>query len=127
VPELIPLPVPQIQHGFSYSGKDFLTCGKSGRPLEAFIFMGPVYYQKLKHMVVDKVCPLLNPTLMFPSFAKLKHFEKPRAPSSPPNTGRCTTWVLDKVSHASAFLGSYALKPNWFSRAHYPPPFHTQS
>ena len=24
-------------------------------PLEAYVFMGPVYYQKLKHMVVDKM------------------------------------------------------------------------
>lgn len=43
--------------GYSYSGKDFLTSGTSGTPLEAFIFMGPVYYQKLKHMVLDKVPP----------------------------------------------------------------------
>ena len=42
-------------HGFSYNGKDFLTCGLTGEPLEAYIFMGPVYYQKLKHMVLDKV------------------------------------------------------------------------
>jgi len=41
--------------GFSYSGKDFLTSGTSGEPLEGYIFMGPVYYQKLKHMVLDKI------------------------------------------------------------------------
>ena len=28
---------------------------RAGEPLEAYVFMGPVYYQKLKHMVVDKV------------------------------------------------------------------------
>ncbi len=27
----------------------------AGEPLEAYIFMGPVYYQKLKHMVMDKM------------------------------------------------------------------------
>jgi DNA-directed RNA polymerase III subunit RPC2 len=27
----------------------------TGEPLEAYIFMGPVYYQKLKHMVLDKM------------------------------------------------------------------------
>jgi DNA-directed RNA polymerase III subunit RPC2 len=26
-----------------------------GEPLVAYIFMGPVYYQKLKHMVLDKM------------------------------------------------------------------------
>eukprot|EP00884_Botryococcus_braunii_P009393 jgi/Botrbrau1/18455/Bobra.0072s0038.1 len=44
-----------VRAGYSYSGKDFLTSGTLGTPLEAFIFMGPVYYQKLKHMVVDKM------------------------------------------------------------------------
>lgn len=44
-----------VQHGFSYSGKDFLTSGITGEPLQAYIFMGPVYYQKLKHMVLDKM------------------------------------------------------------------------
>ena len=29
--------------------------GLTGEPLEAYIFFGPVYYQKLKHMVVDKM------------------------------------------------------------------------
>ncbi|GAX73919.1 hypothetical protein CEUSTIGMA_g1369.t1 [Chlamydomonas eustigma] len=44
-----------VDHGFSYSGKDMLTSGITGEPLEAYIFMGPVYYQKLKHMVMDKM------------------------------------------------------------------------
>jgi len=29
--------------------------GTSGSPLAAYIFMGPVFYQKLKHMVMDKL------------------------------------------------------------------------
>jgi DNA-directed RNA polymerase III subunit RPC2 len=44
-----------IQHGFSYSGKDYVTSGITGEPLESYIFFGPVYYQKLKHMVMDKM------------------------------------------------------------------------
>jgi hypothetical protein len=31
------------------------THSHTGEPLEAYIFMGPVYYQKLKHMVLDKM------------------------------------------------------------------------
>ncbi|KAI9208192.1 uncharacterized protein BJ171DRAFT_490567 [Polychytrium aggregatum] len=44
-----------IQNGFSYSGKDYVTSGITGEPLSAYIFFGPVYYQKLKHMVMDKM------------------------------------------------------------------------
>ncbi|TPX39951.1 DNA-directed RNA polymerase [Synchytrium endobioticum] len=44
-----------IKNGFSYSGKDYLTSGITGQPLKAYIFFGPVYYQKLKHMVMDKM------------------------------------------------------------------------
>ncbi|ETO31366.1 hypothetical protein RFI_05754 [Reticulomyxa filosa] len=43
------------QSGYSYNGKDYLTNGITGEPLEAYIFMGPVFYQKLKHMVADKM------------------------------------------------------------------------
>jgi DNA-directed RNA polymerase III subunit RPC2 len=32
-----------------------MHCGITGEPLVAYIFMGPVYYQKLKHMVLDKM------------------------------------------------------------------------
>ena len=44
-----------ISHGFSYTGKDFLTSGITGEPLAAYVFMGPIYYQRLKHMVADKM------------------------------------------------------------------------
>ena len=44
-----------VAAGFSYDGKDALTCGITGEPLAAYVFMGPVYYQKLKHMVMDKM------------------------------------------------------------------------
>jgi len=44
-----------VKHGYSYQGKDLLTSGLSGEPLKAYIFMGPIYYQKLKHMVMDKM------------------------------------------------------------------------
>ena len=44
-----------IANGFNYSGKDPLYSGTSGNPLDAYIFTGPVFYQKLKHMVLDKM------------------------------------------------------------------------
>jgi len=44
-----------VSQGFNYAGKDMLTSGITGEPLEAYIFFGPVYYQKLKHMVMDKM------------------------------------------------------------------------
>lgn len=44
-----------IDAGYSYAGKDYLTSGITGQPLESYVFMGPIYYQKLKHMVLDKM------------------------------------------------------------------------
>ncbi|KNC55141.1 DNA-directed RNA polymerase III subunit RPC2 [Thecamonas trahens ATCC 50062] len=44
-----------IGAGYSYSGKDYLTSGITGEPLSAYVFFGPIYYQKLKHMVMDKM------------------------------------------------------------------------
>ncbi|CAN1173032.1 DNA-directed RNA polymerase III subunit 2 [Linum perenne] len=44
-----------VRHGFSYNGKDMIYSGITGCPLQAYIFMGPIYYQKLKHMVLDKM------------------------------------------------------------------------
>lgn len=42
-------------HGFNYLGKDFFYSGITGEPLEAYIYSGPIYYQRLKHMVQDKM------------------------------------------------------------------------
>ncbi|KAF7320895.1 DNA-directed RNA polymerase subunit beta [Mycena chlorophos] len=44
-----------VENGFSYAGKDMLTSGITGEPLEAYVYFGPIYYQKLKHMVMDKM------------------------------------------------------------------------
>ncbi|KAJ5924406.1 DNA-directed RNA polymerase III subunit RPC2 [Penicillium verhagenii] len=44
-----------IDHGFNYGGKEFLTSGITGEPLPFYVFTGPIYYQKLKHMVQDKM------------------------------------------------------------------------
>ena len=44
-----------IKHGFNYAGKDYVTDGITGDPMPAYVFFGPIYYQKLKHMVMDKM------------------------------------------------------------------------
>lgn len=40
--------------GFSRYGQVRMTCGITGKHLKALVVIGPVYYQKLKHMVMDK-------------------------------------------------------------------------
>jgi DNA-directed RNA polymerase III subunit RPC2 len=42
-------------YGFNYLGKDMLTSGLTGEQISAYIYFGPIYYQKLKHMVLDKM------------------------------------------------------------------------
>ncbi|KAL1901393.1 DNA-directed RNA polymerase III complex subunit Rpc2 [Sporothrix stenoceras] len=44
-----------VRNGFSWEGKDTFTSGVTGEPLEAHIYNGPIYYQRLKHMVQDKM------------------------------------------------------------------------
>jgi len=41
--------------GFQYSGREVLYNGISGEKLAADVFVGVVYYQKLHHMVSDKM------------------------------------------------------------------------
>lgn len=41
--------------GYNFLGKDMLTSGITGEQMTAYIYFGPIYYQKLKHMVLDKM------------------------------------------------------------------------
>ena len=41
--------------GYQSFGKEKLYCGLTGKLMDAMIFIGPTYYQRLKHMVLDKV------------------------------------------------------------------------
>jgi intein/homing endonuclease len=43
------------KHGYERTGWEYLTCGITGQPIKAKVFMGPTYYQRLKHMVADKI------------------------------------------------------------------------
>lgn len=40
--------------GYESRGTETMYCGFTGKPLKAKIFIGPTYYQRLKHMVADK-------------------------------------------------------------------------
>lgn len=44
-----------LSRGYQPHGWELLHNGHTGRPLEAHIFIGPTYYQRLKHMVDDKI------------------------------------------------------------------------
>ena len=44
-----------ILRGFEPYGHEILYNGETGEMMEADIFMGPIYYQRLKHMVEDKI------------------------------------------------------------------------
>ncbi len=41
--------------GYQRYGNEVLYHGHTGKPLESMVYFGPTYYQRLKHMVDDKV------------------------------------------------------------------------
>jgi len=41
--------------GYNRFGEETLYNGMTGEPMESTIFIGPCYYQRLKHMVADKI------------------------------------------------------------------------
>ena len=43
------------EHGFKYSGKEIMYDGRTGKSFPVEVFIGVVYYQKLHHMVADKI------------------------------------------------------------------------
>lgn len=43
------------KHGFANSGKEVLYNGETGEEIVTEFFIGPIFYQKLKHMVTDKI------------------------------------------------------------------------
>ena len=52
--------VEQISHllhqcGYQSRGNEVMYNGFNGRKMEVMIFLGPTYYQRLKHMVDDKI------------------------------------------------------------------------
>lgn len=44
-----------VQHGYNYHGKDMFYSGITGDIMPGYVFFGPIYYQRLKHMVADKM------------------------------------------------------------------------
>jgi len=53
--------------GYESCGNEIMYNGETGRQLETSVFMGPVFYQRLKHMVNDKqhsrsIGPMVNLT-----------------------------------------------------------------
>tara|TARA_Y100000816_G_scaffold190961_1_gene139149 strand:- start:1115 stop:5230 length:4116 start_codon:yes stop_codon:yes gene_type:complete len=43
------------ENGFDYSGNEIMYSGITGKQMEVSIFYGPTFYQRLKHMVKDKM------------------------------------------------------------------------
>ena len=43
------------KHGLASSGKRVMMCPYTGKMLQAKVFFGPVYYQRLKHLVAEKI------------------------------------------------------------------------
>jgi DNA-directed RNA polymerase II subunit RPB2 len=44
-----------LENGYEPYGSEVLYNGQTGEMMNADIFMGPIYYQRLKHMVADKI------------------------------------------------------------------------
>ena len=44
-----------LEHGFNFTGDEVLYSGVDGQQMNVKVYMGPTYYQRLKHMVLDKI------------------------------------------------------------------------
>jgi len=43
------------EHGFQYNGRETMYSGITGEKLQTTVFIGAIFYQKLHHMVADKI------------------------------------------------------------------------
>lgn len=55
-------------HGFPKMGREQLYSGASGEPLDGLSYVGSVYYQRLRHMVVMQVFPSFWKNLPWTNF-----------------------------------------------------------
>ena len=53
--DLKPIEEKLEKHGFNKKGKEYLYNGMTGYMMPVMIFIGPTYYQRLKHLVEDKI------------------------------------------------------------------------
>lgn len=44
-----------LNNGFNFTGDEVLYSGAEGTQMNVKVYMGPTYYQRLKHMVMDKI------------------------------------------------------------------------
>ncbi len=51
--------------GYQSRGFEVMYNGHTGRKLTASVFLGPTYYQRLKHMVDDKIQYVLHSINMY--------------------------------------------------------------
>jgi len=54
-------------YGYEENGFEYLYNGMTGKKLKSMIFIGPTYYQRLKHMVADKITKVLANIKVFAS------------------------------------------------------------
>ena len=89
-----------------------MTSGITGEPMAAYVFCGPIYYQKLKHMVIDKMHarargPRQVCAVRIVEFIALRRHATPsKLPRSHPPS-YCTS-VTPPGTHASADRGPIA-------------------
>ena len=67
--------------GYNAHGTETMYCGITGRKIEAQIFIGPTYYMRLKHMVLDKVhCLTMDHEVLtdngWKHFYNINHYDK---------------------------------------------------
>lgn len=88
-----------IEHGFNYAGKDMLTSGITGEPLEAYVYFGPIYYQARWNDSITSHSLTLHRRNLVRQFPKRRYADILTA-SLVQNTWSWTKCMLALVAHA---------------------------